>query len=383
MSGRGRGGVIKRKRRQEPVQEEDMHASMQVTAHAEPLTLLAVVKSFLDMLVRLQLGNPQGVAQHSFVCIPPRVLRPFAGAPVYGMSLTHAERLCAVGCGLKGKLVRLFSLGVGRHFEPQRTLGACRKMMQFNVRRVAAGLAAAARNKLFKEAEELYASQQFAAALVPLQRAIDWGHLPSRALKAWLLADGRKDVPQDDVAALDLVQEGVRLGCHHCQGVMAFLKPTHARSLELARESARNGSKYGQLSLGHLHFRMHKGTLNFQLFGAMDAVAVPAAYFYRLAAAQGLDAAQCSLGDMYRVGDGVVQNVAEALRLYHLAAFQGYPQAMLRIGFFHERGDGCPISWREARRWYMLAAAAGDYEAQLRLKNVSRLTPSPSPPPSL
>ena len=88
-------------------------------------------------------------------------------------------------------------------------------MIYFNVRRVAAGLAAAVRNKFVKEAEELCASGQFAAALVPLQQAIDLGHLPSRALKAWLLGLGRQDVPKDYDAALGLANEGARLGCYY------------------------------------------------------------------------------------------------------------------------------------------------------------------------
>jgi TPR repeat protein len=183
-------------------------------------------------------------------------------------------------------------------------------MMHFNVRRVAAGSAAAVRNKFVKEAEELCASGQFAAALVPLQQAIDLGHLPSRALKAWLLGTGRQDVPKDYDAALELANEGARLGCHHCQGVMACLTHNDARSLTLARESANNGSMYGQWMLGQL-----------QQAGVMDAGALPAVAYFRLAAAQGLDAAQCSLGDMYRCGDGVVPDYAEALRFYHVAAF--------------------------------------------------------------
>ena len=97
MSGRSSGGAVKRQR------EEDAPVSVQVTAHAEPLMLLAVVKSFIDTLVWAQLCNSQGVALFSDVRLPPRVPRPFAGAQVYDMSLTPAEKLCAVGCGFKGK----------------------------------------------------------------------------------------------------------------------------------------------------------------------------------------------------------------------------------------------------------------------------------------
>ncbi len=96
-------------------------------------------------------------------------------------------------------------------------------MMQMIVRRVAAGLAAAVRDKVAKEAEELCASGQFAAAIVPLQRAIDFGDLPSSALKAWLHIAGRKGVFAKDVSrAFKLAEVGARLGCHHCQGVLAY-----------------------------------------------------------------------------------------------------------------------------------------------------------------
>ena len=88
-----------------------MPASKQVTAHAEPLTLLAVFKLFYGMHVWLQLCSPQGVALFSFIRLPPRLPRPFAGAPVYDMSLTHAERLCAVGCGFRGWRRALLCVG--------------------------------------------------------------------------------------------------------------------------------------------------------------------------------------------------------------------------------------------------------------------------------
>ena len=112
-----------------------------------PMTLLALVKSFRDTLVWLQLCNKQGIALFPFVRLPPRVRRPFAGSRVYDMLLTHAERLRVVGCGVKGELVRLLSLGMGRHCEPQGNSSVSRKMMQGIARRVAAGLAATVQSK--------------------------------------------------------------------------------------------------------------------------------------------------------------------------------------------------------------------------------------------
>ena len=90
----GGGGGVKRKRQQQLV-EEVAPASLQVTVHAEPLMLRAVVKCHFDALVWMQLCNAQGVSVFSFVHLSPRLPRPFAGAPVYDMSLT----ICVGGGG--------------------------------------------------------------------------------------------------------------------------------------------------------------------------------------------------------------------------------------------------------------------------------------------
>jgi len=356
MSSRASGGAAKRQRQQQ-VEEEDAPASVQVTAHAEPLTLLAVFKLLYGMLVWLQLCNAQGVSVLSFVRVAPRVPRPFAGAAVYDMSLTHMERLCAVGCGLKGRLVRLMSLGVGRHFEPQRNRGACHKMMQSTVRRVASKLMAAVRDGAAKEAEELCASGQCAAAVVALQRTIYLGDSPSLALKAWLLILGREGVAKDEKRGFELAEEGARLGCHHCQGVMAYCycwghgcKRDQALSLSLARESSGRGSKYGQVTLGLLH---HYGE------GGLARDNAQAVAFYRLAAAQGLDEAQFQLGEMYYYGFDVALDFAEALRLYQLAAAQGHPAALFWVAVCHENGKGVRKNKAAAIRWYRRAQAAG------------------------
>jgi TPR repeat protein len=378
MSGRASGGGVKRKRGQQ-VEEQHAPASMQVAAHAEPLMMLAVVKSHFDTLVWLQLCNPQGVALFSFVRLPPRLSRPFAGAPVYDMLLTHAERLRAVGCGLKGKLVRLLSLGVGRHFEPQRNRRACHQIMQSNARRVASKPMAAVRDEAAKEAEELYTSGQCAAAVVPLQRAIYLGDLPSLALKVWLHIEDREGVANDEERGFELAEEeaaaaaaaaaaGAGLGCHHCQGVLAHCyyysfgcELDEARSLELARESSGRGSRYGQLTLGRLHCFGHGGLAQ----DCAQAVAL-----YRLAAAQGLDDAQFELGDMYHYGWGVAQDDAEALRLFQLAAAQGHPEALYRVAECHELGEGVAADVAEAIRWYRRAQAAGNRDATSKLQGL-------------
>jgi len=203
----------------------------------------------------------------------------------------------------------------------------------------------------------LLAAGQYAAAAVQLQRAIVLGHLPSRALKAWLLIFGREGVAKDVKTGFQLAEEGAGLGCHHCQGVLAYCYcdgigcgAELARSLELARESSGRGSRYGQVTLGALRYN---GAVS---EGEDYAQAVA---FYRLAAAQGLDDAQYTLGRMYQRGDGVAQGPAEALRWYQLAAAQGYPLALYMVAVCHEKGQGVRKNKAEAKRLYKLAQAAG------------------------
>ncbi len=123
-----------------------------------------------------------------------------------------------------------------------------------------------------------------------------------------------------------------------------------ARSLELARESSGKGSRYGQYVLGGLYQVVAGGVVQ----DYTQAVAL-----FRLAAAQNLDEAQRSLGNMYSQGLGVAQDYAEALRLYQLAAAQGHPWALYWVAFYHEFGRGVGENKAEAIRWHRRAQAAG------------------------
>jgi TPR repeat protein len=209
------------------------------------------------------------------------------------------------------------------------------------------------RNKAYKEAEDMCASGQCATALVQLQTAIYFGHLPSLALKAWLLTGGREGVAKDWKRGFEFSEEGARLGCHHCQGVLADYyfygsgcDKDQTQSLELAHMSSERGSRYGQYTLGEMH---HFGAGGF----AHDYTQALA--FYRLAAAQGLDAAQFTLGHMYYHGLGVAQEYAEALRFFQLSAAQGHPLAMRWIANCYEEGQGVFKNKYEAIRWYRRA----------------------------
>ncbi len=194
------------------------------------------------------------------------------------------------------------------------------------------------------------------------------GDLSSLALKAWLLIDGREGVARDAERAFELAEVGARLGCHHCQGVMAYCywigfgcEEDEALSLQLACESSGRGSRYGQVTLGEFH-RLGRGGLEEDIAQALA--------FHRLAAAQGLDEARYSVGFAYRFGQGVARDDAEALRWYQLAAAQGHPSALYCVGEFHERGRGFAADVAEAIRWYRRAQAAGCHYAAGELRRL-------------
>ena len=332
MDGSVSGGAAKR-HRSPPVEEVETALMPQLTTPATtPLMLLSFIKSFFDTLVFLRLCNPQGHPFFSFILIPPRVLRPFAGTQFTCMLFNHAERMHVLGCGFKGKLVRLMSLGMGNRFEPSTNWGACHKFMLFTVRRVVSKLMDAHRAELAKTAEVLCASGQCASAQMTVQQAIALGDLPTRALYAWLLLEGREGVVQDHAAALQLALEGTRLGCHHCQGVLSLryhcywsagdCEDNGDVALELARESTRKGSKYGQFSLGQMYSSGHP--LLTQTDEEEASCASRAAALFRLAIDQGFDGAQNFAGALYFGGRrGYPQDIPQALHLFRLAAAQG------------------------------------------------------------
>ncbi len=194
----------------------------------------------------------------------------------------------------------------------------------------------AMRKEAAQVAEELCASGQCADAVDLLQVAVELGHLPSRALNAWLLVDGREGVAKDHKKAFELAEQGARLGCHQCQGVLSFCywggcgcEVDDVRSLELARESSRKGSSYGQLTLGFLHLC---GA------GGLELDVAEALVLFGLAAKQGLDMAQFQLGEMLSFGFGVNEDIAEAQRWYQLAATQGNLEGIHRVAHFRKQG---------------------------------------------
>jgi TPR repeat protein len=212
------------------------------------------------------------------------------------------------------------------------------------------------------------AAGQYDAAASKLKEAVELGHVLARAELAWLLFHGREGLPSDSTTSKQLAEAGERAGCTHCQGVLArlnvkFYDHDDVRALELARQSAGAGSKYGQCVLGILY---HYG------LGDLHQDYAAAAAQYRLAAAQGLDVAQSGLGFLYALGAGVVEDHEEGLRLLRQAAEQGFHEAFDRIARCHEYGYGVPKDEAEAILWYQRAVAAGYGPAKSNVRRLAR-----------
>ena len=86
--------------------------------------------------------------------------------------------------------------------------------------------------------------------------------------------------------------------------------------------------------------------------------------WYRQAAEQGNVSAQSSLGYMYRTGDGVAKDSAEAVKWYRKAAEQGDASAQSSLGEMYGYGDGVTRDSTEAAKWYRKAAERGDARFQ-------------------
>lgn len=70
--------------------------------------------------------------------------------------------------------------------------------------------------------------------------------------------------------------------------------------------------------------------------------------------------AQYNVAESYRVGEGVVQNFAEAAKFYEAAALQGLPDAMTHMGFVYRDGIGVVQDYTEALKWFRSAIESGD-----------------------
>jgi TPR repeat protein len=93
--------------------------------------------------------------------------------------------------------------------------------------------------------------------------------------------------------------------------------------------------------------------------------------WYRKAAEQGDAQAQCNLGCMYSKGQGVQQDFKQAAAWYQKAAEQGYAKAQHNLGVMYSKGQGVQQDFKQAAAWMQKAADQGHTKAHLCLGNLS------------
>ena len=295
---------------------------------------------------------------------PVRALPRVATLSVFTQTISRTSRLDLLGSGMLGMLAQRLTEAI---VQPVKLI---RRVLMTNLlRRVVSGRAAATPEGLFKKGLNMYDTHLYAAAAAMFETSATLGNARAYAEQSWLLMHGREGVAQNVQDAFDCAAQSSRLGCMHGSGVLAYClargigcRRAHWRSVQLARASAAAGSRYGQFVMGCM-YRFGCGGLARD----QDQCLV----YLRLAAAQGLDAAQCYLGDMYADGHCVARDLAEAMRWWQLAGAQGHPVACYVIGYYHQRGcAGVAADMTEAFRWYQRAAAAGHHSAASQLQRL-------------
>ncbi len=128
-------------------------------------------------------------------------------------------------------------------------------------------------------------------------------------------------------------------------------------SLEAVKANAEKGDVHAQSNLGLRYF---KGQGVAQDLGE-------AVKWFRKAAEQGDAAAQFNLGSSYDNGQGVTKDNAEAVKWYRKAAEQGNVNAQNNLGTCYVNGQGIDQDYAEAVKWFRKAAEQGDARGQNNL----------------
>jgi len=76
---------------------------------------------------------------------------------------------------------------------------------------------------------------------------------------------------------------------------------------------------------------------------------------------------------MYREGQGVPQNYAEAIKCFRRAGDQGIADAQYNLGVMYAKGQGVSQNYAEAVKWFRKAAEQGDATAQTCRRTTPRL----------
>lgn len=130
------------------------------------------------------------------------------------------------------------------------------------------------------------------------------------------------------------------------EGLTAYESKNYALALQEFRPLAEQGDSMAQFNLGLMYVRGEGVTQDLN-----EAIA-----WFRKSADQGNVMAQVNLGNMYANGEGTPANYSEAVKCYRTAALQGNTLAIVNLGIFFVKGQGLPQNWVAAYSLFHLAA---------------------------
>lgn len=157
------------------------------------------------------------------------------------------------------------------------------------------------------------------------------------------------------------------------QGLQAYQSGQPQRAAALWRSAAEGGDLAAMRNLGNL-YRRGDGVSQ-DLFEAE--------YWYKRAAMQGFDRAQFNLAALYQDGGpNFPPRLDEAAHWYEQAAAQGNPHAHLALGLMLLEGQGIPQDEARATTLLQTAAASGLEAAAQVLRSRAAMAPAAQPAPA-
>jgi TPR repeat protein len=129
---------------------------------------------------------------------------------------------------------------------------------------------------------------------------------------------------------------------------------------------AKAGDPAAQNSLGVMYYTGEAVSKNLSGKVLNNDPELAAGWFFR-AAEQGYADAQFNLGLMYANGEGVPQDMEQAVELFKKAAEQGHVDAQNNLGAMYFTGEGVARDEKKAIQWFEKAAAQGNQEARANL----------------
>ncbi|QDO96676.1 sel1 repeat family protein [Ferrovibrio terrae] len=152
------------------------------------------------------------------------------------------------------------------------------------------------------------------------------------------------------------------------QGVRAYEAGDHKAAYEAWLPLANRGDVAAMRNIGHL-YRWGQG---------VEKDIAQAIHWYRLAAEKGFSRAQANLAAIYLQGEeGTPVDYDEAHKWFAAAAVQNLAVAQYNLGLMYELGLGVEKNEARALGWYNLAAKSGQPEAIERLSQLVKATEPP------